>query len=131
MPVNDPIADFLTRIRNAVKARKKVVDIPSSKMKVNLAEILKTNRFIKDYSIVEDNKQNILKVQLQYIGGVPSISGLRKISSPGLRRYTDKNGIPRVYNGLGIAVVSTSKGLLTDKQARNESIGGEIICHIW
>ncbi|MFA7290136.1 MAG: 30S ribosomal protein S8 [Melioribacteraceae bacterium] len=131
MPVNDPIADFLTRIRNAVKARKKVVDIPSSKMKVSLAEILKVNKFIKDYSIVEDNKQNVLKVQLQYVGGVPSISGLRKISSPGLRRYTDKNGIPRVYNGLGIAVVSTSKGLLTDKQARNESVGGEIICHIW
>ncbi|MCK9282374.1 MAG: 30S ribosomal protein S8 [Melioribacteraceae bacterium] len=131
MPVNDPIADFLTRIRNAVKARKKVVDIPSSKMKVSLAEILKANRFIKGYSIVEDNKQNVLKVQLQYIGGIPSISGLRKISSPGLRRYTDKNGIPRVYNGLGIAVVSTSKGLLTDKQARNESVGGEIICHIW
>lgn len=131
MPVSDPIADFLTRIRNAVKARKKFVDIPSSKMKVNLAEILKSNKFIKDYNVVQDNKQNVLRVYLQYINGVSSIGGMKRISTPGLRRYVGKDELPKVLNGLGIAVLSTPKGLLTDKQAKNESVGGEIICHVW
>lgn len=131
MPVSDPIADFLTRIRNAVKARKKFVDIPSSKMKVNLAEILKSNKFIRDYNIVEDNKQNVLRIHLQYINGVSSIGGMKRVSTPGLRRYVGKDELPKVYNGLGIAVLSTPKGLLTDKQAKKESVGGEIICHVW
>lgn len=131
MPTTDPIADFLTRIRNAVKAKKKYVDIPSSKMKISLAEILKSQKFVKEYNIIEDNKQNILRVHLQYINGVSSISGLKKISTPGLKQYVDKEKIPRVVNGLGIAVLSTSKGLLTDKQAKKEAIGGEIICHVW
>ena len=131
MPVSDPIADFLTRIRNAVKARKKFVDIPSSKMKVSLAEILKSNKFIRDYSLVQDNKQNVLRVHLQYINGVPSIGGMKKISTPGLRRYVGKDELPKVLNGLGIAVLSTPKGLLTDKQAKKESVGGEIIYHVW
>jgi small subunit ribosomal protein S8 len=131
MPTTDPIADFLTRIRNAVKAKKKYVDIPSSKMKINLAEILKSQKFVKEYNIIEDNKQNILRVHLQYINGVSSITGLKKISTPGLRQYVDKEKIPRVLNGLGIAVLSTPKGLLTDKQAKKEAVGGEIICHVW
>jgi len=131
MPATDPIADFLTRIRNAVKARKKFVEVPSSKMKVNLAEILKANNFIRDYNVVEDNKQNILRIHLQYVGGIPSITGLKRISTPGLHFYSGKNELPKVLNGLGIAIVSTSKGLLTDKQARKESIGGEVICHVW
>lgn len=131
MPVTDPIADFLTRIRNAVHARKKFVDIPSSKMKVRMAEILKENKFIKDFNVIEDDKQNVLRVHLQYIDGVPSISGLKKISKPGLRHYVGKDNIPRVLNGLGLAVLSTSKGLLSDKQAKQETIGGEVICHIW
>ena len=131
MAVTDPIADFLTRIRNAVKANKKFVEIPSSKMKVRLTEILKDNKFIKDFSIIEDNKQNIIKIWLQYVDNQPSISGLKRISTPGLRHYVAKDNVPRVYNGLGIAVISTSKGLLTDKQARKVAEGGEVICHIW
>lgn len=131
MPATDPIADFLTRIRNAVKARKKFVEIPSSNMKVNLAEILKANKFIKDYNVIEDNKQNVLRVHLQYSAGVPSISGIKRISTPGLHKYAGKDELPKVYNGLGIAIISTSKGLLTDRQARKESIGGEVICHVW
>lgn len=131
MPATDPISDFLTRIRNAVKAKKKYVDIPSSKMKVGLAEILKSNKFIKDYNVIEDNKQNILRIHLQYVNGVASISGLKRISTPGLRQYTDKDSAPRVLGGLGISILSTPKGLLTDKQAKKESVGGEIICHVW
>lgn len=131
MPVTDPIADFLTRIRNAVKARKKFVDIPSSKMKISLAEILKNNKFIRDFNVIEDNKQNILRVHLQYINGSPSITGIKRISTPGLHLYIGKDDLPKVLNGLGIAIVSTSKGLLTDKQARKEEVGGEVICHVW
>jgi small subunit ribosomal protein S8 len=131
MPTTDPIADFLTRIRNAVKAKKKYVDIPSSKMKINLTEILKSQKFVKEYNIIEDNKQNILRIHLQYINGVSSITGLKKISTPGLKQYVSKERIPRVLNGLGIAVLSTPKGLLTDKQAKKEAVGGEIICHVW
>ncbi|MBN1301299.1 MAG: 30S ribosomal protein S8 [Melioribacteraceae bacterium] len=131
MPVTDPIADFLTRIRNAAKARKKFVDIPASGTKTKMAEILKDSKFIRDFNVIEDDKQNILRIHLKYVAGSPSISGLKKISTPGLRTYVGKDNIPRVLNGLGIAIISTSKGLLTDKQARQESIGGEVICHIW
>jgi small subunit ribosomal protein S8 len=131
MPATDPIADLLTRIRNAVKAKKKYVEIPSSKMKINLAEILKANKFIKDYNVIEDNKQNILRIHLQYLNGVPSISGMKRISTPGLHTYVSKTEIPRVLNGLGIAIISTPKGLFTDKQAKKEAIGGEVICHVW
>ncbi len=131
MPVTDPNADFLTRIRNAIKAKKKFVEMPSSKMKVRMAEILKENNFIKDLNVIEDSKQNILRIHLKYVDGTPSISGLKKISTPGLRQYVDKDHIPRVLNGLGIAMISTSQGVMTDKQAKKNSIGGEVICHIW
>lgn len=131
MPVTDPIADYLTRIRNAVKAGKRWVEIPSSGMKENLAKIMKENNFIRDYEVIEDNKQNVLKVYLKYVDGESSITGLKRISKPGLRKYAEANNIPRVLNGLGICVVSTSKGLLTDKQAREENVGGELICYIW
>lgn len=131
MPATDPIADLLTRIKNAVKAKKKYVEIPSSKMKVNLAEILKSNKFIKDYNVIEDNKQNVLRIHLQYLNGVSSISGMKRISTPGLHTYVGKTEIPRVLNGLGIAIISTPKGLLTDKQAKKEAVGGEVICHVW
>ncbi len=131
MPVTDTIADYLTRIRNGVNSKKKFVEIPSSNMKVNITKLLKENNFIKDYEVIEDNKQNILKVYLQYIDGEASIKGLKRISTPGLRQYGDTNNLPRVINGLGIAIISTSKGLLTDKQARKEGIGGEIICYVW
>lgn len=131
MPVTDPIADFLTRIRNSVQAKKKFVDIPSSKMKEKMALILKENGFINDFNTIEDNKQNILRIHLSYKNGIPSINGLEKISKPGLKNYVPSDKIPRVLNGLGIAVISTSKGLLTDKQAKSEGVGGEVICHIW
>lgn len=131
MPVTDPISDFLTRIRNAVKANKKFVEMPSNNMKVKMAEILKNNNFVRDFNVVEDNKQNILRVYLNYVNSESSISDLQRISKPGLRVYAKKDEIPRVLNGLGLAIISTSQGLLTDKQARNLGVGGEVICHIW
>lgn len=131
MPVTDPISDFLLRIRNASKAKKLRVEIPASKMKVGLAEILKKESFIHDYSIVEDNKQNVIKIQLKYRDGSSAITGMKRISKPGLRIYKDATQLPRVYNGLGTAVISTSKGLMTDKEARSQSAGGEVICYIW
>jgi small subunit ribosomal protein S8 len=131
MPVTDPISDFLTRIRNASRAKKVSVEIPSSNLKKNLAEILKKQQFIHDYSLIEDKKQNILKIFLKYSKGAPALNGLKRISTPGLRVYKNADELPRVLNGLGIAVVSTSKGLLTDKEARREAIGGEIVCYIW
>jgi small subunit ribosomal protein S8 len=131
MPVTDPISDFLTRIRNAAKAKKVRVDIPASKMKISLAEILKRQNFIRDYQVVEDNKQNIISVILRYTDGESAISGLKRVSTPGLRVYKNAKELPRVLNGLGVAVISTSKGLLTDKDARQQSIGGEVVCYIW
>lgn len=131
MPVTDPIADFLTRLRNALHAKKKFVEIPSSNMKLKMTEILKENNFIRDFNVIEDSKQNIIRVHLKYKNGEPAITGLKKISTPGLRSYVGKEDLPRVLNGLGLAVLSTSKGLLTDKQAKIESVGGEVICHIW
>ena len=131
MPVTDPISDFLLRIRNASKAKKLRVEIPSSKMKQGLAEILKKESYIHDYSIIEDNKQNVLKIQLKYRDGASAITGLKRISKPGLRVYKDSSELPRVYNGLGTAVISTSKGLMTDKEARALAFGGEVICYIW
>ena len=131
MPVTDPISDFLTRIRNASKAKKVRVDIPASKTKISLAEILKNQNFIRDYQVVEDNKQNIISIILRYTEGESAISGLKRISKPGLRIYKNAKELPRVLNGLGVAVISTSKGLLTDKDARQQSIGGEVVCYIW
>lgn len=131
MSMTDPISDFLTRIRNAVKARKRYVNIPASNTKIRIAELMKENKFIRDFNVVEDNKQNVLRIHLQYINGVSSITGLEKISKPGLRRYCGKDEIPRVLNGLGIAVISTSKGIISDKQARRDTIGGEVLAHIW
>ncbi|MGA9293612.1 MAG: 30S ribosomal protein S8 [Ignavibacteriaceae bacterium] len=131
MPVTDPISDFLTRIRNAAKAKKVRVDIPASKMKVSLSDILKNQNFIRDYQVVEDNKQNIISIILRYTDGESAISGLKRISTPGLRIYKNAKDLPRVLNGLGVAVISTSKGLLTDKDARQQSIGGEVVCYIW
>ena len=131
MPVTDPISDFLTRIRNAAKAKKVRVDIPASKMKISLAEILKKQSFIRDYQVVEDNKQNIISIILRYTDGESAISGLKRVSTPGLRIYKNAKDLPRVLNGLGVAVISTSKGLLTDKDARRQSIGGEVVCYIW
>jgi small subunit ribosomal protein S8 len=131
MAVTDPISDFLTRIRNASKAKKVKVEIPSSKMKAGLAEILKKNGYIYDYKIDEDSKQNVISVLLKYSDGIPAINGLKRISKPGLRIYKKSDELPRVLNGLGTAVISTSKGLLTEKEARRQDTGGEVVCYIW
>ncbi len=131
MSVTDPISDFLLRIRNASKAKKLRVEIPASKMKLGLAEILKKESYIHDFAVIEDSKQNVIKIQLKYRDGSSAISGLKRISKPGLRIYKDAEKLPRVLNGLGTAVISTSKGLMTDKEARSQSVGGEIICYIW
>ncbi len=129
--VNDPISDLLTRLRNALKAKKRRVDIPSSNLKKGLVQLLKEQGYIVDFEEIKDNKQNILRVVLKYTDGVPAISGLHRVSSPGLRRYTDVEKLPRVLNGYGTAIISTSRGLMTDKQASRESVGGEILCEIW
>lgn len=131
MSMTDPIADFLTRMRNAIKAEKKSVDIPVSKMKVGIAEILKKTNYITDCSIVENKNKKYLSVKLKYNNGVCVIEGLRRISKPGIRKYVKYENLPRVRNGLGIAVVSTSKGLMTEKEARKLQIGGEVICAVW
>jgi small subunit ribosomal protein S8 len=131
MSVTDPIADYLTRIRNAAKAKKVRVEIPASRTKIGLSEILKNLGYIIDYEILEDNKQNKLNIVLKYKNGVPAISGLKRISKPGLRVYRSADKLPRVLNGLGTAVISTPKGLLTDKDAKSNLVGGEVVCYIW
>jgi small subunit ribosomal protein S8 len=131
MAVTDPIADYLTRIRNATKAKKVRVEIPASRTKVGLSEILKSLGYIIDYEIINDNKQNKLNIVLKYKSGIPAINGLKRISKPGLRVYRPADKLPKVLNGLGTAVISTPKGLLTDKDARSQLIGGEVVCYIW
>jgi small subunit ribosomal protein S8 len=131
MPVTDPIADYLTRIRNAAKAKKVRVEIPASRTKIGLSEILKSLGYIIDYEIIDDNKQKKLNLVLKYKNGIPAITGLKRISKPGLRVYRSADKLPKVLNGLGSAVISTPKGLLTDRDARKHLVGGEVICYIW
>lgn len=129
----DPIADYLTRIRNAQKAGHRVVEIPSSKMKVAITKLLFENGYIYRYKVEEDNKQGILKIALKYHKGSsqPVIRELKRFSRPGLRQYKSVDHLPRVINGLGIAVISTSKGVMTDKQARAQNVGGEVVCTVY
>lgn len=130
--MTDPIADFLTRIRNAVRAHHKQVEIPASKMKVGLTEILYQQNFINGFSILNDTPQGTIRIYLRYgTEGAPVIAGIERISSPGLRRYAPVTEIPRTLNGLGVTIVSTPKGLLTDAQARQQNVGGEVLCRIW
>lgn len=132
MSMTDPIADFLTRIRNAIGARRQMVTVPSSKMKVRIAQILKEEGYIQDYRVVEDGRQGILEIQLKYDRDNRSvIEGLRRDSRPGRRKYVGKDDLKPVRNGLGIAILTTSKGVMTDRQARKLSVGGEVICTIW
>jgi small subunit ribosomal protein S8 len=131
MPVVDPISDFLTRIRNASKAKKVRVLIPASKSKISLAEIMKKHGYIIDYEVIKDNKQSMINIVLKYRNGLSAITGMRRISKPGLRIYKGSGELPRVLNGLGTAVISTSGGLLSDKEARTKSVGGEVLCYIW
>ncbi|EQE40442.1 30S ribosomal protein S8 [Clostridioides difficile Y312] len=130
--MTDPIADMLTRIRNANVVKHETVDVPASNMKKELARILLEEGFIRGYDVIEDGKQGIIRIQLKYgQEGERVITGLKKISKPGMRVYAANHEIPKVLNGLGISVISTSKGILTDKQARKENVGGEVICYVW
>lgn len=131
MQTTDPIADYLTRLRNAIQSRHKRVDIPASNMKRAISKVLAENNFISGFSEIPDNKQGVIRVALRYTDGVSAISGLKRVSSPGLRVYAPVDELPRVWNGLGIAVISTSKGIMTDKQAKAQKVGGEVLCHIW
>ena len=130
--MTDPIADFLTRIRNAVRAHHKQVEIPASKMKIGLTEILYQQNFINGFSILNDTPQGTIRIYLRYgKDGEPVIEGIERISTPGLRKYSPATEIPRTLNGLGVTIVSTPKGLLTDAQARQQNVGGEVLCRIW
>jgi len=132
MPPNDPIADMLTRIRNAVKARHDRVDVPGSKILRGIAEILKQEGYIRDYEWIEQGPQGLLRIHLKYGPQKTSvITGLKRISRPGLRVYAGKDELPRVLGGLGIAIISTPKGLMTDRKARQLGLGGEVLCYIW
>ncbi len=132
MTMTDPIADMLTRIRNANVVKHESVDVRASNMKKELSRILLEEGFIRGYDVIEDGKQGIIRIQLKYgQSGERVISGLKRISKPGMRVYAAKDEIPKVLNGLGISVISTSKGVLTDKQARKENVGGEVICYVW
>ncbi|MCI0707219.1 MAG: 30S ribosomal protein S8 [Ignavibacteriae bacterium] len=131
MSMTDPISDFLTRLRNAAKAKHKRVDIPASKMKKAMAQILADQKFISSYTVLEDKKQGILRIQLKYNGGKPVIQGLRRVSRPGIRQYRPSDELPRVLGGLGVAIISTSRGVMTDAQARKEKVGGEVIAFVW
>jgi small subunit ribosomal protein S8 len=129
--VTDPIADMLTRVRNAAQARHRRVDMPVSKLKVEIARILKDNYYIHDFKILDETKHGMLRLYLKYYQEKPVIRELKRISKPGLRKYVSVAEIPRVRNGLGMAILSTSKGVLTDRQARDAKIGGELLAIVW
>jgi len=131
--VTDPIADFLTRIRNAQMARHRIVEIPASNVKKRMTEILYDKGYILKYKFEDDNKQGLIKIALKYDGASkePAIRSLERVSRPGLRQYSKPADIRRVKNGLGIAIISTSKGVMTDKEARVQNVGGEVMCHIY
>ena len=131
MNTTDPIADYLTRLRNAIHARHKRVEIPASNLKREITKILIAEKYITSYSETQDSKQGIIKITLKTTDGVSAIEGLKRISRPGLRVYKPADEMPRVLNGLGIALVSTSRGLMTNKQARSMNVGGEVLCEIW
>jgi small subunit ribosomal protein S8 len=131
--LTDPISDFLTRVRNALMAGHRVVEIPSTSLKENMTKILLDQGFIMGYKVVEQNPQNILKIALKYdkMSKASVIQGLKRVSRPGLRQYKGAGELPRVKNGLGVAIVSTSKGVMSDKQARKENVGGEVLCYVY
>lgn len=132
MPVTDPISDMLTRIRNAVSVRHDSVMVPASNVKTSIAKILREEGFIEDYEVIPKSPQGVIKITLHYRGkDEPAISGLKRVSKPGLRVYVGKGEIPRYYGGLGVSILSTSKGVMTGKQAWREETGGELICYVW
>ncbi|MBR2444490.1 MAG: 30S ribosomal protein S8 [Clostridia bacterium] len=132
MQISDVIADMLTRIRNASNAKHETVDVPASNMKKAIADILLEEGYIKGVSVIEDGKQGIIRIALKYEAGkVKAIHGIKRVSKPGLRIYSNCEDMPKVMNGLGIAIVSTSKGIMTDKKARRENVGGEVLAFVW
>lgn len=132
MSQTDPIADMLTRIRNAASTKKRDVTIPSSRLKVEIAKILKEEGYIRNFKVIDDNKQGLLNIALKYTeDGQSVISGLRRVSRPGCRLFCTRDSIPKVLDGLGIAIISTSKGIMTGKRCEEEGVGGEILCYIW
>ena len=132
MTISDPIADMLTRIRNAIMARHDSVLIPASRMKLGIARVIKNEGFITDYEVLRSKPHRVIKIYLKYSGkNQPVLSGLERISKPGLRMYVQRKEIPRVYGGLGIAILSTSKGMMTGQQAWRRGIGGELLCNVW
>jgi small subunit ribosomal protein S8 len=129
--VTDPIADMLTRIRNAVLARHEFTLVPSSRMKLSIAKILKEEGFIRDYEVLKGQQQRVIKIYLKYTEKEPVISGLKRVSKPGLRIYVQRKEIPRVYGGTGIAIISTPKGVMIGQQAWRQGLGGEMLCYVW
>ncbi len=132
MSKTDPIADYLTRIRNATRAKHRKVDIPASNLKKEITKILQDEHYIKNHIIIEDSKQSIIRIYLKYYEDDKSvISGLERISKPGYRQYVSKDRIPRVYNNLGVAILTTSQGVMTGQEAKRRGVGGEILCYVW
>ena len=131
MQISDVIGDMLTRIRNASNSKHETVDVPASNMKKAIADILVNEGYIKGYQVIEDGKQGVIRVALKYVGKQKAITGLKRVSKPGLRVYANCEDMPKVMNGLGIAIVSTSKGVMTDKMARKENVGGEVLAFVW
>ena len=132
MQITDTIADLLTRIRNANSAKHETVDIPASNMKKSIVQILLDEGYIKSFTVIEDGKQGMIRITLKYgEGKIPAITGLRRVSKPGLRIYSNVEDMPKVLKGLGTAIISTSKGVMTDRQARKENVGGEVLAFVW
>ena len=132
MSKTDPIADFLTRVRNATRAKHRKVDIPASTLKIELARILQEESYIKNHIFIKDEKQGVIRIYLKYDDSEKSvISGLRRISTPGYRRYVGKNEIPRVFNNLGVSIITTSQGVMTGQEAKRRGVGGEVLCYVW
>jgi small subunit ribosomal protein S8 len=132
MAVSDPIADFLTCVRNGIRAKHRKVDVSASKVKTEIAKVLLRERFINNFKVIEDTKQGVLRVYLKYSGDDGSvITGIKRVSTPGRRVYVRKEGVPRVMGGLGTSIVSTSRGMMTDREARDAGLGGELVCQVW
>jgi small subunit ribosomal protein S8 len=132
MAVSDPIADFLTCVRNGIRAKHRKVDVSASKVKTEIAKVLLRERFINNFKVIEDTKQGVLRVYLKYSGDDGSvITGIKRVSTPGRRVYVRKEGVPRVMGGLGTSIVSTSRGMMTDREAREAGLGGELVCQVW
>ena len=132
MSVSDPIADFLTGVRNAIRAKRRKVDVPATRIKTEIARVLLRERYINNFKVIEDHKQGVLRLYLKYTADDQNvISGIKRVSTPGRRQYVPRERIPRVLGGLGTSIVSTSRGLMTDREARDAGLGGELVCQVW